>query len=71
MFATCAGCHGDDGKGMGGMAPNLSLYGTPKFVANVLNNGKKGHIGTMPSFKNRLSNVQYEAVGTYILSLGN
>jgi cytochrome c oxidase cbb3-type subunit 3 len=71
MFATCAGCHGDDGKGMGGMAPNLSLYGTPKFVANVLDSGKKGHIGTMPSFKNRLSNVQYEAVGTYVLSLGN
>jgi cytochrome c oxidase cbb3-type subunit 3 len=71
LFATCAGCHGEDGKGMGGMAPDLSKYGTTSFVAGVLNNGKKGHIGTMPSFKGRLSNIQYEAVGTYILSLGN
>jgi cytochrome c oxidase cbb3-type subunit 3 len=71
LFATCAGCHGEDGKGMGAMAPDLSKYGTTTMVAEVLTKGKKGHIGTMPSFKGRLSNIQDEAVGTYILSIGN
>lgn len=72
MFATCAGCHGEDGKGMGGMAPDLSKYGTVDFVAEVLNKGKKGHIGKMPSFKEPiLTSIQQKAVGTYILSLGN
>lgn len=68
--STCASCHGEDAKGMGGMAPDLTTYGTPVFVADALERGKKGHIGTMPSFKGRLSHVQNEAVGTYILSLG-
>jgi cytochrome c oxidase cbb3-type subunit 3 len=71
LFATCGACHGEDGKGMGGMAPDLSTYGTTKFVSGVLEKGKKGYIGTMPSFKGRLTNIQQEAVGTYILSLGD
>jgi len=70
-FATCAGCHGADGKGMGGMAPDLTKYGTPDFVADVLNRGKKGFIGTMVSFKGRLTPVQEKAVGSYILSLSH
>jgi len=68
-FAACAGCHGADGKGMGGMAPDLTTYGTPAFVADVLERGKKGYIGTMVSFKGRLTPIQEKAVGTYILSL--
>ena len=68
-FAACAGCHGADGKGMGGMAPDLTKYGTPDFVADVLDRGKKGYIGTMVSFKGRLTPIQEKAVGTYILSL--
>ena len=70
-FATCAGCHGPDGKGMGGMAPNISEYGTPAFVRMVLDHGKKGFIGRMVSFKGRLTPVQENAVGTYILSLSH
>lgn len=70
LFATCAACHGPDGAGMGGMSPDLTKYDTTKFVSDVLENGKKGHIGTMPSFANRLTNIQQEAVGTYILSIG-
>ena len=69
--ANCASCHGPDGKGMGGMAPDLTQYGKHTFVAEVLQRGKiGGHIGTMPSFKGRLTPVQEKAVGTYILSLG-
>jgi cytochrome c oxidase cbb3-type subunit 3 len=71
-FATaCASCHGEDGKGMNGMAANLSEYGTPKFIANtVLVRGKKGHIGSMPSFEKSglLNKTQFMAVATYINS---
>jgi len=67
---ACASCHGPDGKGMGGMAPDLTAYGTPAFVASVLQRGKKGDIGTMPSFKGMLTPIQQKAVGAYILSLG-
>lgn len=71
-FATsCASCHGEDGKGMNGMAPDLSTYGTPKFIAEtVLVRGKKGHIGNMPSFEKSglLNKTQFVAVATYINS---
>ncbi len=68
---TCVSCHGADGKGQNGMAPNLSEYGTPKFIANtVLVKGKKGHIGTMPSFEKSglLNKTQFLAVATYVNS---
>lgn len=69
-FATCAACHGDDGKGMDGMYPDLSEYGSYKFVVNVLNRGKHGFIGAMPKFEdNRLNSVQKQAVGEYVISL--
>ena len=65
---ACASCHGEDGKGMGGMSPDLSTYDTPAFVVDVLNRGKKGFIGEMPKF-DRLNAKQKEAVGAYINSL--
>lgn len=69
-FATCAACHGEDGKGQGGMAPNLSNYGSAAFVVDVLNRGKHGFIGTMPKFDSGILNkIQKEAVGEYIISL--
>jgi cytochrome c oxidase cbb3-type subunit 3 len=67
--ASCASCHGADAKGNNDMAPNLSLYGTPKFIAEVvLPRGKKGLIGSMPNFNKAgtLNPVQYKAVATYI-----
>jgi cytochrome c oxidase cbb3-type subunit III len=67
--ASCASCHGADAKGNNDMAPNLSLYGTPKFAAEVvLPRGKKGMIGAMPNFNQAgtLNKVQYNAVATYI-----
>ena len=70
LWATCSACHGEDGKGMAGSAPDLSAYGTAKFVVDVLNMGKKGDIGNMPKFNDgRLTNVQKTAVGTYVGSL--
>jgi len=67
-FAACASCHGPDGKGMNGMAPNLSGYDNT-LVTHVLDKGKKGIIGTMPSFKGRLNETQVKALATYINSI--
>jgi cytochrome c oxidase cbb3-type subunit 3 len=68
-FAACASCHGADAKGMGGMAPNLTTY-TETLVTKVLATGKKGFIGTMPSFSGRLTDTQIKGVAKYIESLG-
>jgi cytochrome c oxidase cbb3-type subunit 3 len=68
IFAgTCSACHGEDGKGMDMVAPNVASF-TPTLVTNVLKAGKKGAIGKMPAF-DRLNAKQKEAVGAYITSL--
>ena len=70
QFAACAACHGEDGKGMDGMSPDLSKYGTASFVEDVLQCGKKGAIGAMPKFNDgRLNALQQKAVGEYVISL--
>lgn len=70
LFAACAACHGEDGKGMDGMSPDLSKYGTASFVEDVLQRGKKGAIGAMPKFNDgRLNALQQKAVGEYVISL--
>jgi cytochrome c oxidase cbb3-type subunit 3 len=68
-WATCAGCHGDNGEGMPYVAPNLKTY-SDELVKTVLTNGKKSAIGTMPSFTGRLSDTQMKAVANYLRSLG-
>ena len=67
-FAACASCHGPDGKGMNGMAANLSEYDNT-LLTHVLEHGKKGIIGTMPSFKTMITPVQEKALATYIQSI--
>ncbi len=67
-WATCAGCHGQDGKGNGGTAPNLASYDQP-LVKQVLGHGKVGYIGKMPSFKNRFTPVQIKALTAHIQEL--
>ncbi|TKX32884.1 c-type cytochrome [Campylobacter aviculae] len=67
-YATCASCHGEDGKGQDGMFPDLTKYGSAAFVVDVLHSGKKGFIGTMPVFST-LNDIQKEAVGEYVISL--
>ena len=70
LWPTCTACHGADAKGMGGSAPDISAYGNPGFVVDVLNRGKKGFIGNMPSFNDgRLTDIQKLAVGKYVNSL--
>jgi cytochrome c oxidase cbb3-type subunit 3 len=69
-FAACASCHGADGKGNNGMSPNLVTYDAA-LMNHVLQNGKKGMIGKMPSFKTLITPVQEKALTVYIQSLSN
>lgn len=65
VFANvCSSCHGADGKGMEYVAPSIASF-EPALVVNVLNHGKKGVIGKMPSFA-RLNEKQKEAAAAYI-----
>jgi cytochrome c oxidase cbb3-type subunit 3 len=64
---TCASCHGQDGRGLPSVAPNIREY-TPELVANVLTHGKKGAMGRMPAI-DRLNKKQKEAVAAYIMSI--
>lgn len=68
-YAVCASCHGADGKGMAYVGPNIVEY-DDAIVTTVLEAGKKGNIGMMPSFKGRLNPTQEKAVAAYIRSLG-
>lgn len=69
-FSTCVACHGEDGKGMNGVAPDLTQYGSSNFVVDVLQRGKNGFIGDMPKFDDgRLNHIQLKAVGEYVISL--
>jgi len=69
-FAACASCHGADGKGNNGMAPNLAAYDAA-LVSHVIEHGKKGMIGRMPSFKTTITPVQEKALTEYLQSLSN
>jgi len=64
---VCSSCHGTDGKGIDGVAPDIATFNAT-LITNVLNHGKKGAIGTMPAF-DRLNVKQKEAVAAYIISL--
>jgi len=68
-FAACESCHGTDGKGMNGMAANIAEY-DEALITNVIKHGKKGAIGTMPAFHDRMTPVQIKALATYIKTLG-
>jgi cytochrome c oxidase cbb3-type subunit 3 len=69
--ANCQACHGADGRGTPFVAPNIREF-TPDLVQAVLEHGKKGHIGTMPSFRvedMRFTEIQQKAVGIYVSEL--
>ena len=69
-YAACTSCHGADSTGKNGMAPNLKAYDTT-LMKLTLQNGKKGLIGRMPSFKTLITPVQEKALTVYIQSLSN
>ncbi len=63
-FATCAGCHGEDGKGQYGTAPSLVTYDVD-LLRNVLKHGKKGMMGTMPQFP-YVTEKEVSAIAEYL-----
>ncbi len=67
-YAACTSCHGEDGKGMAGMAPNIAEY-DDTIIIKTLEHGKKGALGTMPSFKTMLTPVQAKSLSAYIKTL--
>ena len=69
-YATCAACHGDNGEGMPMVGPNIKSY-DDSLVTVVLKQGKKGLLGHMPSFNERLNETQEKALASYIRSLGD
>jgi cytochrome c oxidase cbb3-type subunit 3 len=69
----CAGCHGEDAKGLQEMgAPNLAdgiwLYGgDPVSVVETIANARRG---VMPAWEGRLDDVTLKSLAIYIHSLG-
>jgi len=73
-FATCAGCHGADGKGMAAVgAPNLTdkvwLYGGS--LAAVTESIVKGRAGMMPAFGDLIGQDKARVLAAYVWSLSN
>ena len=71
IFAdNCAQCHRSNGKGLPGTFPphdgNPFVIGDPKPVIATVLNGRKGTLGQMPTWKDKLDNQQVAAVVTYI-----
>lgn len=71
-FATCAACHGPEGKGMKALgAPNLTdkvwLHGYgEEFIVSMIKNGRQN---VMPAQASRLTPEQIHVLGAYVWSL--
>jgi mono/diheme cytochrome c family protein len=67
---NCVDCHRLNGKGLPGTYPALDsdpfVVGDPKPVIATVLNGRKGQLGEMPSWKDKLDDTQVAAVVTYI-----
>ena len=67
---NCAQCHRANGEGLPGTFPALNgdpfVTGDPAPVLATVLNGRKGKFGQMPTWKDRLDDVQVAAVVTYI-----
>jgi len=63
-FVACSSCHGQDGKGMGGMSPNLVGYDST-LLSQVFKHGKKGTIGRMPAYPH-ISEEESATIAKYL-----
>jgi mono/diheme cytochrome c family protein len=67
---NCVDCHRLNGKGLPGTYPALDgdpfVTGKPGPVIATVLNGRKGDLGEMPSWKDKLDDQQVAAVVTYI-----
>jgi len=74
LFATCAACHGAEGKGNPALgAPNLTdkvwLHGSS--VADIEKSIGEGRQGHMPAWSPRLSDEQIRVVAAYVYQLSH
>ena len=67
---NCVDCHRHNGKGLPGTFPahdgNPFVVGPPSPVIATVLNGRKGNLGRMPDWKDKLDDQQIAAVVTYI-----
>lgn len=67
---NCADCHRLNGQGLPGTFPALDgdpfVTGPPAPVIATVLNGRKGPLGQMPTWKEKLDDNQVAAVVTYI-----
>jgi mono/diheme cytochrome c family protein len=67
---TCAECHRSNGEGLPGTFPalkgDLFVVGDPAPVIATVLNGRKGKLGQMPTWKDKLNDRQVAAAVTYI-----
>lgn len=74
LFATCAACHGAEGKGNPALgAPNLTdkvwLHGGDlASIEKTIGEGRQGH---MPAWNSRLSDAQIHVVAAYVYHLSH
>jgi len=68
--STCIDCHRRSGEGLPDVFPALKqnpfVMGDPTPVIQTILEGRKGKIGTMPSWQNKFSDQQIAAVATFI-----
>lgn len=74
MFATCAACHGADGRGNPALgAPDLTddfwLHGGS--LERIRHTIAKGRTGNMPSWQDRLGDGQMRAIAAYVYQLSH
>lgn len=70
--AACAACHGADGRGAEGVAPNLAdkvwLYGSSEStIVETITNGRVNH---MPAFGEFLGDAKVHLLAAYVYGLG-
>jgi cytochrome c6 len=67
---NCAQCHRMGGEGLPGTFPALNgdpfVTGDPGPVIATVLNGRKGKLGQMPTWKDKLDDAQVAAVVTYV-----
>jgi mono/diheme cytochrome c family protein len=67
---SCAQCHRANGEGLPATFPALNknpfVLGDPQPVIATVLNGRKGNLGRMPGWKDKLDDQQIAAVVTYI-----
>ncbi|MBI4795851.1 MAG: cytochrome c [Deltaproteobacteria bacterium] len=67
---TCAQCHRANGEGLPNTFPALNknpfVLGDPQPIIATVLNGRKGKLGQMPTWKDKLDDGQIAAVVTYI-----